>query len=231
MIRLNGGTVVACAGVIAGIVGLTRRAAPAEHAPLPAAVAGAVDPAPDHATEEVAVFSGGCFWGIELVFEHVRGVKLAESGYAGGGAGTAGYEAVSTGTTGHAESVRVVFDPSQVTYAQLLQVFFSVAHDPTQLNYQGPDHGPQYRSAIWYTTDAQKRTAEAYIAQLERAKVFPKPIVTQVNPLKGFYLAEAYHQDYADHHPDQPYIVYNDAPKLERLRRELPALYRGARSS
>jgi peptide-methionine (S)-S-oxide reductase len=153
------------------------------------------------AAEEVAVFSGGCFWGIEAVFEHVKGVTHAESGYAGGVAATANYEAVSTGDTGHAESVRVTFDPSQVSYGQLLQVFFSVAHDPTELNYQGPDHGPQYRSVIWYTSEAQRRTAEAY------------------------------HQDYATRHPDAPYIVYNDAPKVERLKKDLPALYRSARSS
>lgn len=183
------------------------------------------------AAEEVAVFSGGCFWGIEAVFEHVKGVTHAESGYAGGGAATANYEAVSNGDTGHAESVRVVFDPSQVSYGQLLQVFFSVAHDPTELNYQGPDHGPQYRSVIWYTSEAQRRTAEAYIAQLTKARTFSKPIVTQVAPLRGFYLAEAYHQDYATRHPDAPYIVYNDAPKVERLKKDLPALYRSARSS
>lgn len=213
MIGLNGGGIMAGLGVLALLAGAPG--APARVAP----------------TDEVAVFSGGCFWGIEAVFEHVKGVKRAESGYAGGAANTAGYEAVSTGNTGHAESVRVIFDPSQVTYGQLLQVFFSVAHDPTQLNFQGPDHGPQYRSAIWYTSDQQKRVAEAYIAQLGRARTFARPIVTQVNPLRGFYLAEAYHQDYATRHPDQPYIVYNDAPKVERLKKELPALYRGARSS
>ena len=231
MIKLHGGGVVACVGLVVALVALPRHGGPAHAGPLPAATLDAASGTDRAAADEVAVFSGGCFWGIELVFEHVKGVKRAESGYAGGASGTAGYEAVSTGSTGHAESVRVVFDPSEVTYGQLLQVFFSVAHDPTELNYQGPDHGPQYRSAIWYTSDAQKRIAEAYIAQLSRSKVFSNPIVTQVNPLKGFYLAEAYHQDYADHHPDQPYIVYNDAPKLERLKREIPALYRGARSS
>ena len=227
MIRLNGG-IMAGLGVVAALALVLPR--PSAHAaPLGA-------PADDArlasgAAEEVAVFSGGCFWGIEAVFEHVKGVTRAESGYAGGARATANYEAVSAGDTGHAESVRVVFDPSQVTYGQLLQVFFSVAHDPTELNYQGPDHGPQYRSAIWYTSEAQKRIAEAYIAQLTRSHAFAKPIVTEVNPLRGFYLAEAYHQDYATRHPDAPYIVYNDAPKVERLKKDLPALYRSARSS
>jgi peptide-methionine (S)-S-oxide reductase len=228
--RIPGGGVVACAGLIAvAVLALPHRSGPAHATPLPVAVIDA--PAAPAAGQEVAVFSGGCFWGIEAVFEHVKGVTHAESGYAGGAASTASYEAVSTGTTGHAESVRVVFDPSQVTYGQLLQVFFSVAHDPTELNYQGPDHGTQYRSAIWYTSETQKRIAEAYIAQLGRSKAFPRPIVTEVKPLRGFYLAEAYHQDYATHHPDQPYIVYNDAPKVEHLRKDLPALYRSARSS
>ena len=228
MIRMNGGGIMAGLGVVAVLaLALSRQSAP--EAPLPAPADNArLAGAP---AEEVAVFSGGCFWGIEAVFEHVKGVTRAESGYAGGAAGTANYEAVSAGDTGHAESVRVVFDPSQVTYGQLLQVFFSVAHDPTELNYQGPDHGPQYRSAIWYTSEAQKRIAEAYIAQLTRAHAFAKPIVTEVKPLRGFYLAEAYHQDYATRHPDAPYIVYNDAPKVERLKKDLPALYRSARSS
>ncbi len=176
--------------------------------------------------QQVAVFSGGWFWGVEAVFEHVKGVTEVVSGFTGGGAAATSYDQVSTGTTGNAESVRVVYDSSQVTYGQLLKVFFSVAHDPTELNYQGPDHGPQYRSAIWYTSDAQKKIAEAYIAQLTRAKAFPKPIVTEVNPLAVFHPAEAYHQDYAMHHPHDPYIVYNDAPKVEHLRTELPDLYR-----
>jgi len=230
VIRMHGGGLAACIGIIAAVaIGLPRGGGSAHAAPLPAPALDAA-PAPA-AADEIAVFSGGCFWGIEAVFEHVKGVKHAESGYAGGAAGTAGYESVSTGSTGHAESVRVTFDPAQVTYGQLLQVFFSVAHDPTELNYQGPDHGPQYRSAIWYTSEAQKRAAEAYIAQLGRSRAFAKPIVTQVNPLQGFYPAEAYHQDYAAHHPNDPYIVYNDAPKVERLKKELPSLYRGARSS
>lgn len=175
--------------------------------------------------QQTAVFSGGCFWGIQAVFAHVKGVVNATSGYAGGSANTANYETVSTGETGHAESVQVVYDPSQVTYGQLLRVFFSVAHDPTELNRQGPDEGTQYRSMISYTTDEQKKVAEAYIAQLDKAKVFPHKIVTQVVPLKGFYAAEAYHQDYAARHPDSPYIYFNDAPKVAHLKTEFPDLY------
>ena len=176
--------------------------------------------------EQVAVFSGGCFWGVQAVFQHVIGVTNAVSGYAGGDALTAHYDRVSEGNTGHAESVRVTFDPSRVTYEQLLQVFFTIAHDPTQLNYQGPDHGPQYRSAIWYTNDEQKLAAESYIAQSTKAKTWSKPIVTQVGPLGAFYPAEAYHQDYATTHPYQPYILFNDAPKVAQLKKQLPSLYR-----
>src|SRR5664279_226459 len=153
-------------------------------------------------SEQTAVLAGGCFWGIQAVFQHVKGVISATSGYSGGASGTAEYELVSNGDTGHAESVRIIYDPSQITYGQLLHVFFSVAHDPTELNHQGPDTGAQYRSSIFYGRDEQKRIAEAYIAQLEKGKVFPRPIVTQVVPLKAFYPAEAYHQDYAAHHPD-----------------------------
>ena len=177
--------------------------------------------------EQTAVVSGGCFWGIQAVFQHVKGVISATSGYSGGAANTAEYELVSNGDTGHAESVKIVYDPSQITYGQLLRVFFSVAHDPTELNRQGPDTGSQYRSAIFYGNDEQKRIAEAYIAQLEKAKVFPRPIVTQLVPLKAFHAAEAYHQDYAARHPDNPYIVYNDAPKVAHLRQEFPELYTG----
>jgi len=177
--------------------------------------------------EQTAVVAGGCFWGIQAVFQHVKGVISATSGYAGGSAKTAEYEVVSTGSTGHAESVRITYDPSQVTYGQLLRVFFSVAHDPTQFDRQGPDQGSQYRSAIFYSTDEQKRIAEAYIAQLEKAKAFSRPIVTQVVQLQGFFPAEAYHQDYAAHHPNDPYIVYNDAPKVANLQREFPELYKG----
>jgi peptide-methionine (S)-S-oxide reductase len=176
--------------------------------------------------EQTAVFAGGCFWGVEAVFDHVKGVAKAESGYAGGSADTAQYYTVASGGTGHAESVRVKYDPSQITYGQLLKVFFAVAHDPTELNRQGPDVGTQYRSAIFYVNDEQKRIAESYIKQLDDAKVFPEKIVTQVAPLKEFYEAEAYHQNYLVNHPNEPYIVYNDMPKLVNLRETLPELYR-----
>src|SRR5579859_1488790 len=171
---------------------------------------------------QTVVLAGGCFWGIQAVFEHVKGVTSATAGYSGGAASTAQYEVVSTGRTGHAESVKVVYDPSQVSLGQLLKVFFSVAHDPTELNRQGPDEGTQYRSAIFYTNDDQKRVIEAYIQQLNDAKIFRHKIVTQVTPLKGFYAAEAYHQHYLQHHPDQPYIVYNDLPKLRHLQQDFP---------
>ena len=176
--------------------------------------------------EESVVFSGGCFWGVQAVFQHVKGVISATSGYAGGNANSADYETVSSGRTNHAESVKVVFDPAQVTYGQLLHVFFSVAHDPTELNRQGPDDGPQYRSMISYTTDEQQKITAAYIAQLQDAHVFKHKIVTQVVPLKGFYPAEAYHQNYATIHPNNAYIVYNDAPKVENLKKEFTNLYR-----
>ena len=176
--------------------------------------------------EDVAVFAGGCFWGIEAVFEHVRGVRQAVSGYAGGSRLSAHYQLVGTGRTGHAEAVRVTYDPARVSYGQLLKVFFSVAHDPTQLNRQGPDTGAQYRSEIFTTSAAQQRAATAYIAQLESARTFDRPIVTRVSPLAGFYEAEAHHQDYLRRHPDEPYIVYNDAPKLVALKAQFPGLYR-----
>jgi len=176
--------------------------------------------------DQTAVFAGGCFWGVEAVFDHVKGVRRATSGYAGGNASTAEYETVSTGGTGHAESVRVVYDPSKVSYGQLLKVYFSVAHDPTQLNRQSPDVGTQYRSEIFTTSPMQQKIAAAYIAQLTAAKAFPAPIVTRVEPLKAFYPAEAYHQHYLSQHPDDPYIVYNDAPKLVHLKQLFPALYK-----
>ena len=176
--------------------------------------------------EQTVVLAGGCFWGIEAVFEHVKGVKSAESGYAGGSADTAEYETVSSGQTGHAESVRIKYDPSQITYGQLLKVFFAVAHDPTQLNRQGPDTGTQYRSAIFYANDEQKRIAESYIGQLDEAKIFSGKIVTQVVPVQAFHEAESYHQNYLVNHPNEPYIVYNDLPKLKALQKELPELYK-----
>src|SRR5208337_3660609 len=172
-----------------------------------------------------AVFSGGCFWGVDAVFKHVRGVSEVVSGYAGGNAATAHYELVSNGDTGHAESVRVRFNPSQVSYQQLLQVFFSVAHDPTQLNRQGPDSGSQYRSAIFYTSTEQQQIAQSTIQQLTAARVFSAPIVTQIVPLKEFFPAEEHHQNYLALHPYQPYIVFNDQPKVEHLRKQFPALY------
>jgi len=176
--------------------------------------------------EQTAVLAGGCFWGIEAVFEHVKGVSSAKSGYSGGSASTASYDKVTSGRTGHAESVQITYDPSQVSYGQLLKVFFSVAHDPTELNRQGPDTGTQYRSAIFFANEEQKRIALAYIEQLNKAKVFGRGIVTQVAPLDTFHLAEAYHQDYLARHPDQPYIVINDLPKVENLRKQLPGLYK-----
>jgi peptide-methionine (S)-S-oxide reductase len=176
---------------------------------------------------QTAVVSGGCFWGVQAVFQHVKGVISATSGYSGGSKKTAEYEIVSTGETGHAESVQIVYDSSQITYGELLRVFFSVAHDPTQLNRQGPDTGTQYRSSIFYANDEQKHIAEAYIAQLDQAKVFSRAIVTKVVPLDAFYPAEAYHQNYATLHPDQPYIFFNDAPKVAHLKQEFPDLYTG----
>jgi len=174
---------------------------------------------------QTAVVAGGCFWGVQGVFQHTAGVVNAVSGYAGGNKSTADYPTVSTGSTGHAESVQITYNPKVITYGKLLQIFFSVAHDPTQLNRQGPDSGTQYRSAIFTTNDEQKKVANAYIAQLNDAKVFPKPIVTKVGPLEGFYPAEAYHQDYLTLHPSQPYIAYNDIPKVENLKKIFAANY------
>jgi peptide-methionine (S)-S-oxide reductase len=171
-----------------------------------------------------AVFAGGCFWGVEAVFDRLNGVTNAVSGFAGGNAATAHYEIVSSGTTGHAESVQVTYDPSKISYGKLLEVFFSVAHDPTELNRQGPDEGTQYRSAIFYSDPDQKRVAEAYIQQLTAAKVYHGKIVTQVVPLRGFYAAEEYHQHFLDRNPNNPYIVYNDIPKVKNLQKEYPAL-------
>jgi peptide-methionine (S)-S-oxide reductase len=184
----------------------------------------AIDEAGKSGTE-TAVFAGGCFWGVQGVFQHVKGVKSAVSGYAGGEAATAQYETVSTGTTGHAESVKVVFDPKEVSYGKLLQIFFSVAHNPTQLNFQGPDEGTQYRSALFISDPEQRKVAEAYIAQLDKAHVFKKPIVTKIADYTGFYPAEQYHQDFLTLNPTYPYIVYNDLPKIENLKEIFPADY------
>ena len=205
------------------VLGNRATAASSRMSSLPAPVVD--EPLAASAGQQTAVFAGGCFWGIQAVFEHVKGVKSAMSGYAGGQAVSPSYEEVSSGTTGHAESVRVVYDPSKVTYGQLLRVFFSVAHDPTQLNRQGPDVGTQYRSAIFYANESQKKVAAAYIDQLTKSKAFSRPIVTEVSPLSKFNLAESYHQDYARLHPYEPYIMINDAPKVKNLRRDLPELW------
>lgn len=212
---------IALLGSVLGTTACNAKANPAVAIP-----AAAVDaPRASIAAKQTAVVSGGCFWGVQAVFQHVKGVISATSGYSGGSAKTAEYETVSTGETGHAESVEIVYDPSQITYGELLRVFFSVAHDPTQLNRQGPDDGTQYRSAIFYTSDEQRHIAEAYIRQLEAGKIFPRKIVTQVVPLQAFYPAESYHQNYAALHPNQPYIVFNDAPKVEHLKQQFPDLY------
>ncbi len=187
----------------------------------------AVDaPLANSRSEETAVLAGGCFWGIQAVFQHLKGVTSSTSGYSGGAAKTAHYEEVSTGETGHAESVKIVFDPSQISYGQILMIFFAVGHNPTELNRQGPDYGTQYRSSIFYANDEQKKIAEAYIAQLDAAKIYAQPIVTQVVPLQAFYPAEDYHQDYLKNHTYEPYIMMNDLPKLTSLKKEYPDLYR-----
>ena len=183
-------------------------------------------PAVATSNSQIAVFAGGCFWGVDAVFKHVKGVSEVESGYAGGRTSTANYDQVSSGDTGHAEAVRLRFDPSQVSYQQLLQVFFGVAHDPTQLNRQGPDVGSQYRSAIFFTSSEQEKIAQVYVQQMTGAHTFSKPIVTEIVPLQQFYRAEEHHQNYLALHPYQPYIVFNDMPKLEQLRIQLPILYR-----
>jgi peptide-methionine (S)-S-oxide reductase len=194
---------------------------PATIVPLPA-----VDESSAPSGLETAVLAGGCFWGVQAVFQHVNGVTRAVSGYAGGTKETASYQIVGSGATGHAESVQVTFDPRQISYGRILQIFFSVAHDPTQLGRQGPDFGPQYRSAIFYSNDTQRNVAETYIAQLNKAGVFRRPIVTEVNQLPGFYPAEDYHQDYATLHPSSPYIAFNDLPKVENLKHIFADLYR-----
>jgi peptide-methionine (S)-S-oxide reductase len=196
-------------------------AAPNPQIPAPATDA----PLASHSGRETAVFAGGCFWGIQSVFQRVKGVVSTTAGYSGGSAQTATYKQVGTETTGHAESVEVVYDPSKITYGQLLRIYFSVAHDPTQLNRQGPDVGTSYRSAIFFKTEEQGRLAKAYIAQLDAQKVFAKPIVTEVTPLRAFYRAEDYHQDYAYYNPDNPYIQVCDRPKIEALKEQFPELF------
>jgi peptide-methionine (S)-S-oxide reductase len=224
MIRLSTGRMIAVLGIAAAAmlaVFLPSHAA----TPLPNPKIDA--PLGTAKGTQTAVFAGGCFWGVDAVFKHVKGVTQVVSGYSGGNGDTAKYDEVSTGSTGHAESVQITYDPSRISYGQLLRVFFSVAHDPTELNRQGPDTGTQYRSAVFFANDEQKRVAESYVAQLQAARAFPRPIVTQITPLKAFYAAEAYHQDYLAHHPDQPYIVINDLPKIANLQRQFPALYVG----
>ncbi len=213
--------VAVAAGLCAALAG--GLAARADSIPL-AAPAPVLNP-PDSAPSETIVLSGGCFWGLQGVYEHVKGVTKVYAGYSGGAADTASYETVSTGQTGHAESVQITYDPHVVSYGQLLQIYFSVATDPTELNYQGPDTGTQYRSEIWVNTPAQKQVADAYIAQLTASHTFPSPIVVQVAQAKPFYQAEAYHQDFLVHNPDYPYIAFNDIPKVQALQRLFPALY------
>ena len=203
-------------------VAMTGSAALAADVPAPA-----VDIPGDGSHRAVAVLAGGCFWGVEAVFEHVKGVTDVVSGYAGGNSSSAHYEMVGTGRTGHAESVQITYDPSQITYGKLLQVFFTVAHDPTQLNRQGPDEGTQYRSAIFYQSEEQKRVAEAYIQQLTQAKAFRHPIVTKVTPLPAFYPAEEYHQNFIARNPGNAYVMYNDLPKLSELKKRFPELAKG----
>ena len=216
---LKGGAAAAClaaALVLPACADESPKVIPAAQVDAPKAQA---------ANTETAVLSGGCFWGVQGVFEHLKGVTKVVSGYAGGASATAQYEIVSTGMTGHAETVKITFDPRQVSYGQILQIYFSVAHDPTELDRQGPDEGTQYRSNIWYTSEQQKKIADAYIRQLNAAHTFGAPIVTRVDALKGFYLAEGYHQDYLIHNPDAPYIVYNDQPKIAAFKRLYTGLY------
>ena len=203
-----------------------RAAEPAVVIPAPAVDAPKESSKPGAPGLQTVVLAGGCFWGVQAVFQHVKGVTQAVSGYAGGSKETAIYEVVSSGRTGHAESVQVTYDPRQISYGRILQIYFSVAHDPTQLNRQGPDTGTQYRSAIFYRDDSQKSIAQAYVAQLDKAGVFKRPIVTQINQLTAFYPAEAYHQDYATLHPTSPYIAYNDLPKVENLQQVFADIYR-----
>ena len=210
----------ACLLAIGLHFGMAGAAEPAVVIPAPAVD----EPAAGRHTE-TAVFAGGCFWGVQGVFQHIKGVTNAVSGYSGGNKDSAHYEVVGSGNTGHAESVEVSFDPSVVSYGKLLQVYFSVAHNPTELNFQGPDHGTQYRSALFPLDDGQRKVAAAYIAQLDAAKVFPKPVVTKVEPFKGFYAAEGYHQNFLTLNPDYPYIVYNDLPKVADLKKVFPAMY------
>ena len=208
--------------LIVGVLVSARAAETAVVVPAPA-----IDNPKAAGPMQTAVLAGGCFWGVQGVYQHVRGVQKVLSGYAGGEQNTAHYEMVGSGRTGHAESVQIVFDPKEISYGQILQIYFSVVHDPTQLNRQGPDTGTQYRSNIFYANDSQKKIAEAYIAQLNSARAFRSSIVTRVDPLKGFYTAENYHQDYLIHNPTNPYIAYNDIPKIQNLKKVFTGIYRG----
>ena len=210
--------IMAAVGFATHVLGETAVLAPAP----------AFDPPKAPGEPQTAVLAGGCFWGVEGVFEHVRGVKSVKSGYAGGTRVTAQYDIVSSGGTDHAESVQIVFDPAELSYGEILRIFFSVVHDPTQLNRQGPDRGKQYRSAIFYADDIQRDIATRYIAQLEEAKLYPGKIVTRVDPLKAFYPAETYHQDFIEKNPHYPYVVYNDLPKIQNLKKEFPDVWRDA---
>ena len=220
------GAVVVAAMLLTGgwraMMGTVMGAETTRKEPIPAP---AVDETNTSAKHETAVFAGGCFWGVQTTFQRIKGVTATTAGYSGGSAATATYDQVSSETTGHAESVKIVFDPSRISYGTLLRVFFSVVHDPTQLNRQGPDVGTSYRSVIFYTTGEQRKVAEAYIAQLDAAHVFPKKIVTEVVPLKAFYDAEQYHQDYAEKNPNNPYIQVCDVPKVAALHQQFPELF------
>jgi peptide-methionine (S)-S-oxide reductase len=215
-----------CAGAgVAAIAAVALSGHSTAHADPAVAVPAAAYSPPDNATEETAILSGGCFWGMQGVYEHVKGVEHVFAGYTGGAAATAHYEIVSTGATGHAESVMIKFDPRVISYAQILQIYFAVAADPTELNYQGPDSGTQYRSEIWYASPVQQKIAQDYIAQLTAAHVFAGPIVVRVDPARAFYQAESYHQDFLVLHPDYPYIAVNDIPKVENLQSMFPQFY------
>lgn len=222
LLLTTGAIALAGFAYLGGVVGLSAAEEKAVKLPAPAMDT----PATTQAGSDTAVFAGGCFWGVQAVFQHTRGVLNAVSGYTGGDKASASYSLIGTGRTGHAESVQISYDPKQISYGKLLQIYFSVAHDPTTLNYQGPDHGTQYRSAIFYQNASQKQVAERYMAQLDAAKVFPGKIVTQLTPLTAFYPAEAYHQDYATLNPNQPYIARFDRPKIANLKALMPELYR-----
>lgn len=222
LLLTTGSIALAAFAYLGGVVGLNAAEEKAVKLPAPAMDT----PAAAQAGNDTAVFAGGCFWGVQAVFQHTKGVRNAVSGYAGGEKASASYSMIGTGRTGHAESVQISYDPKQISYGKLLQIYFSVAHDPTTLNRQGPDRGTQYRSAVFYQNAAQKQVAERYIAQLDAAKVFPGKIVTQLAPLTAFYPAEAYHQDYATLNPNQPYIARFDRPKIANLKSLMPELYR-----